>query len=146
MRRLKWFIPGLSLLLLTAVLLGGCGVAQTDYDKLSDDYEAAKEELAQMKELYPPRDFSSLRELEDWLRANDVSERPVSEFADEWYRKALEIQEDAAKDGYIISVDYDVFEDDEVTVWCVAIVNGSLFLWDPETDDIEEDDFFGTVK
>jgi hypothetical protein len=85
--------------------------------------------------------------LEDWLSNNDISEEPITEYADDWYRKALRIQEDALEDGYIVSADYDLWEDGETaSVWCVAIVRGRVFFWDPESDELTEEIFFGTVK
>ena len=122
MKRFNWLVIGLVVFCLAMIPLAGC---------------AAKPEF---------RDFSSLSELEDWLRANDVSERPTSEYAEAWFRKALEIQEDALKDGYIISADYDVITETELFVWCTAVVNGRVFFWDPETDDVYEEYAFGTVK
>lgn len=118
---------------------------KADYGELNANYEAANKELAEIKEVYPPRDFSSLSELRDWLLENDVSERPITQYGEEWYRKALEIQEDALKDGYIVSADYDVV-DEGISVWCTAIVNGRLFFWDPETDEVTEESSLGTVK
>ena len=125
---------------LTVILLSGCGVSQAEYDEL-------EAELNDLKEVCPPRDFSSIAELEDWLSDNDISEEPITQYADEWYRKALRIQEDALEDGYIVSADYDLLEDGEsALVWCVAIVRGRVFFWDPETDEVIEEIFFGTVK
>ena len=86
-----------------------------------------KAELAEIKEVYPPRDFSSLSELRDWLLENDVSEKPITTYMEDWYGRALEIQEDALKDGYIISVDYDYYEEeDSYEAWCVTIINGYI--------------------
>lgn len=111
------------------------------------DYEAVKQELAEIKEVYPPRDFSSLTELEDWLAENDVSERPATEYASGWYGKALEIQEDALKDGYIVSADYDYYEEtDDYTMFCVTIIDGDIWYWDPETDEPLQDYSLGKVK
>lgn len=129
-----------GMLSLIVLLLSGCGVSTAEY-------EALQAELDGIKEVYPPTDFSSLAELEDWLENNDISEEPITEYADEWYRKALRIQEDALEDGYIVSADYDIWEDGETaTVWCVAIVRGRVFFWDHETDEVTEEIFFGTVK
>jgi len=114
---------------LTTLLLAGCGISKTEYEALQSEYDTLEAELDGIKEVYPPRDFSSISELEDWLSTNDVSEKPITEYADEWYRKALEIQEDALEDGYIVSADYDIWEDGETaSVWCVAIVRGRAFF------------------
>ena len=121
MKHLNWLVVGLVILCLAMVPLAGC-VAKSEY-----------------------RDFSSLRELQDWLLANDVSERPPTQYADAWYSKALEIQEDALKDGYIVSADYDAMEEG-VVVWCTTVINGKVFYWDPETDEVFEEYYLGTVK
>jgi hypothetical protein len=140
MSNVRWTALVVGIVSLTALLLSGCGVSRASYSALET-------ELNEMKEICPPADFSSLSELEDWLSANEVSEEPITEYADDWYRKALTIQEDALEDGYIISADYDLSEDGEsASVWCVAIVRGRVFFWDPETDYVTEEFFFGTVK
>ena len=51
------------------------------------------------------------------------------------------------KDGYIISADYDYDEvEDLYVVWCVAVITGRIFCWDPETDEVFEEFGLGTVK
>ena len=111
------------MLALAVVFLGGCGGSAAH------------------------RDFSSMSELRDWLLDNDVSEKPATTYAEDWYGRALEVQEDAFADGYIISVDYDMLEDGEsVLVWCTTVINGRVFYWDPETDDVFEDYTLGTVE
>jgi len=43
--------------------------------------------------------------------------------------------------------DVDYNEDDDVYfVFCVTIINGKVFYWDPETDEVFEYDVLGTVK
>ena len=154
MRRFNWWLVGMVILSLAVVLLVGCGVSPSDYDALQADYdelntknEAVEKELAEIKEVYPAEDFSSLSELKDWLLENDVSEKPDITYADDWYGRALEVQEDALRDGYIVSVDYDYdAEDDSYFVWCTTIINGRIFYWDPEIDDVFEENDLGTVK
>ncbi len=120
---------------------------QADYDELNANYVSTKNELAEIKEVYPPKDFSSLSELQDWLVENEVSERAPTTFAENWYSKALEIQEDALKDGYIISVDLDYAPEAELFyVACVTIINGDIWYWDPETDEPTQYYGFGKVK
>jgi hypothetical protein len=123
MKGLKWLLIGSLTLALAVVFLGGCGGSAEH------------------------RDFSSMSELRDWLLENDISEKPATTYAEDWYGRALEVQEDAFADGYIISVDYDMLEDGEsVLVWCTAVINGRVFYWDPETDDVFEDYTLGTVE
>ena len=123
MKRFHWLPIGLIALCLIVTPLVGCG-AECEY-----------------------RDFSSLTELEEWLQANDVSDRPTAEYASEWYRKALEIQEDALRDGYIVSADYDYdAETDSYTVYCITIIDGDIWYWDPETDEPYIDYSLGKIK
>ncbi len=154
MKRFNWLLIGSVILILDMVLLVGCGVSQSDYealqadyDELDANYEAVEAELAEIKEVYPPKDFPSLTALNDWLLENDVSEKPATTYADDWYGRALEVQEDALRDGYIVSADYDYDPAEEIyVVWCITIINGRVFFWDPETDEVFEDSLIGTVK
>ncbi len=175
MKKYKWLFMGALVLCLAIVSLAGCGVSkadydalqaenadlttelaaaqsdltalQNDYDALDADYQAASSELAVLEAVYPPRDFSSISELEDWLRNNDVSEEPITTYAEAWYRKALKIQEDALADGYVISADYDYdAQTDIYFVYCVAIIDGDIWYWDPETDEPHVDYSLGKVK
>ena len=152
MKRFNWLLIGSVVVCLALVSLAGCGVStseyetlQTDYDELNANYAAVGAELAEIKEVYPPRDFSSLSQLQDWLLANDVSEKPTTTYADDWYGRALELQEDALEDGYVVSADYDATEEG-AAVWCTTIINGRIFYWDPETNEVFEEYAFGTVK
>ncbi len=123
MKRFNWLLIGLLVPCLVTVSLVGC-MGKCDF-----------------------RDFSSISELEEWLLTNDVSERPTTDYAEGWYRKALEIQEDALSDGYIISADYDYDAmTDTYSVFCVAIIDGDIWYWDPETDEPFVDYSLGKVK
>jgi len=161
MKRLSWGLIVAVVLGTAIALLAGCGVPQSeyealqaeynalnaDYESLQADYYAVSSELAEMQLLYPPKDFPSLTALKEWLLENDVSQKPVTTYGEDWYGRALEVQEDALKDGYVVSADYDYnSEEGTYTVWCVTIVNGRVFYWDPETDEVLEDTTMGTVK
>lgn len=112
-----------------------------DYDTLCSDYETVAAELAGIEGIYPPKEFSSFNELEDWLLANDVSGKPITTTYWAWYQRALEVQIDALADGYIVSVDFDWYDEQgRYGVWCTAVINDEIWFWDPETDDIQ---FFG---
>ena len=140
MKILRWCLPCLVILVLSTMAITGCGVSQSDYD-------AVKNELDAIKEVYPPGEFSSRIELEDWLSKNNISEKPDSTYVDGWFSKALEIQEDALLDGYIVSADYDYFEDDDLyTVFCTTIIEGYVWYWDPESDEVFSDAYLGKVK
>ena len=114
---------------------------ETDLANLQDDlaglqtlHDSTQAELADIKQLYPPRDFSSEQELREWLAANDVSDLPPLSMLDveHRYARALMIQEDALADGYIISVDFDA----PIYVACIAIIDGYLWVWEPESDNV----------
>jgi outer membrane murein-binding lipoprotein Lpp len=121
-------------------LLTELNTLQDEKDSLQADYNVVNSELTEIKEVYPPRDFSSRRELEDWLIKNDVSEKPDVTDAESWLSRALEIHDDALLDGYIIFVDYDYdVADDTYAVFCTTLINGYFWYWDPETDEISQD-------
>ncbi|MBM4433186.1 MAG: hypothetical protein FJ025_04230 [Chloroflexi bacterium] len=85
MKRFKWPVLGLVVVLVVILSLAGCvskstyealqedyakltadyDELQNDYDDLDADYEAVSNELAAIGEIYPPRDFSSLAELRE---------------------------------------------------------------------------------
>jgi hypothetical protein len=123
MKHFSRLLVFLAVLGLIAITLGGCGGE------------------------CQPRDFASYEELTQWLQANDVSEQPVSDYASEWYYKALLVQEDALKDGYTVSAAYyyDTATDTYV-VYCVTIIDGDIWCWDPETDQPYADYSLGKVK
>jgi outer membrane murein-binding lipoprotein Lpp len=120
---------------------------QSEKNSLQAQYATVSNDLTEIQQVYPPRNFSSRRELEDWLLANDVSEKPVTPDVEAWIGRALEVQEDALADGYVVSMDYDG-PDEEGYYWvfCTTVINGSIYYWDPETDEIWQDTSLGTVE
>jgi hypothetical protein len=123
MKRFSWLLIALVAICLLFTALAGCGTK------------------------CQPRDFASYEELSQWLQANDVSEQPISDYASEWYYKALQVQEDALKDGYTVSAAYyyDAATDSYV-VYCITIIDGDIWCWDPETDQPYADYSLGKVK
>ena len=119
---------------------------QSDFSNLQTNYDAIDQQLADIQTIFPQREFSSAYELQSWLDANPVSTRPTTTYA-AWYANALQLQADALNDGYIISVsfDYDPNED-AVFVYCETVIDGWIWFWDPETDDILQYTFFGPVN
>ena len=161
MNYLRWCLPCLIVLVLITTAITGCGVAQSEYDallaqkqalendfnSLQTEYDAVKNELSSIQEVYPPREFSSRTELEDWLFLNDASEKPASTYVDGWFAKALEIQKDAYLDGYIVSADYDYFEEEDTyTVFCTTMIDGYVWYWDPDSDEVASDTYLGKIK
>ena len=109
---------------------------QADYDELNADYDDASQQLADIQEVYPPGDFASPTELQAWLNSNTVSILPPPTTYEDWYGRALQVQEDALKDGYIVSVDIDYYPDEDAfEIVCVTVIGGYLWVWYPETDE-----------
>ena len=109
---------------------------QSELDAAESELKDVNDEMAEIKKLYPPRHFDSYSELRDWLLLNDVSERQPIEDAETWYEKALDIQETALENGYIVSAWIEYYEEpDTFTVACTAVVDGDIWWWDPEYDD-----------
>ena len=144
MKRVIWLPLGLVGLIVVLVLLfvsrSQYGELEADYDALQADlasvqasYDSLEQELDNIKKVYPPRDFSSEEELKNWLLQNDVSDMPAPSLTDieARYALALKIQEDALADGYIISADFDY----PIYIFCVAIIDGYIWVCEPESDD-----------
>jgi len=170
MKHLKVLSLVLAIIFLTLLALAGCGsgisqadydtllgqktaleadkqTLQTNYNSLQADYDSVNDELNQIKKVYPPRDFSSRTELENWLTQNTVSEQPSVTTVEAWIGRALEIQEDALLDGYVVSVDYDYNTDDETyDIFCTTVISGYVWYWYPGADDIYQDTNLVAVK
>jgi len=139
----------MTLLLLVSLVVSGCApsVSQTEYDAVIAERDEGQAELARLQEICPPSNFESLTELDTWLASNTVSEEAQSIYADAWLRKALRLQQDALAEGYIVSVDYDYDIDTELfSIYCTTVINGTLFFWDPETDEVFEEIGFTTLQ
>ncbi len=72
----------------------------TDYDGLNVNYGSVSEELAEIKEVYPPRYFKDYDELQNWLdkALPEIDTDKTEE------KQHLDLQELALLDGYIWSV------------------------------------------
>jgi len=108
---------------------------QANYNKLNDENNSVKQELATIKKVYPARYFSSLTELRNWLNGNNISERSVTTTAEGLYAKALDLQEAAMKDGYIISAFIEHLQGGSFYIGCKAVIDGNIYSWNVETDE-----------
>jgi hypothetical protein len=136
MARYGWLITVVGLVVVLS-MSSQLAQAQSDKNQLQSDLDTANADLADIQAVFPPRNFSSSTELEDWLQSNSISLQPPATTYEEWYSKALQRQADALADGFIISVDYDYFFDDVneyFSVWNIAVIDGIIWFWDPETD------------
>ncbi|MEE8194667.1 MAG: hypothetical protein V3T73_04120 [Dehalococcoidales bacterium] len=118
---------------------------QGDLNQLQDDYDDVSQELSGLKDAPPARYFSSVSELERWLLTNPISNEPWANNWPEMYDKALRLQQAAADDGYIISVQYHYCEEagDLEYIACTAYINGFLWIWLPEYYVVYSDAIFG---
>lgn len=139
---------GVSLLLVASLMVSGCssGISEEELAAVELERDTAQQALADLQEICPLKNFESLTKLDTWLASNTVSEEPDTSWADAWFRKALRIQQDAMEDGYLINADYEVYPDDYITVSCTAVIDGKLFWWDPEDDEVFEEFNLGTVQ
>jgi len=82
MKRFNWWLIGLVAVCLSMIPLAGCmGVSQSKYEALQAEYEAVNQELTEIKEVYPPRDFESYSELSEWVSKHIKPQRST---ADKW--------------------------------------------------------------
>ncbi len=105
---------------------------QDDLTGLQTVYDSTQAELADIKQRYPARNFAS--------------EQAEATTVEEMYAKGLAIQEAAAKDGYLISVDFEVPYSFYYFVYCVAIIDGEIWLWEVETDELFKAENWDSVK
>jgi len=104
-------------------------------DRLNSEAAQISSELAKLRTKYPPRRFRDASELEDWL--SEQPNTPVSSDAILWLSHGLELQEKAAEDGYIISVELSSTGNNLYVTYCsAALQDNSYYFWDPETDEI----------
>ena len=65
-----------------------------------------------------------------------VTHKKTTKYIDETFRAALEVQSAGLKDGYLISVIYDMDDTTEYEgdgwIFCGALVNGQYYMWSPE--------------
>ena len=133
MGKKKGAILILVILLIASIIpiFSSCGIAQDEYDSVVAERDNLQSEMDEIKAVYPPREFNSLTELEDWIRNN---KQPFHEYIDETFRSAIKVQEQGIEDGYLINILYDEDDTDPSSGWVFngTLVNGRFYVWDPE--------------
>ena len=111
---------------------------ESEHGKLQANYENLQKELTDIKKVYPPHDFASVKDLQDWISQNI---QPESKYLEDNFRSALKVQTAGIKEGYLISVMYDVDDSKPNTGWIynATTVDGALYYWDPSNTDVYED-------
>ena len=111
---------------------------QADLASTQAKLDSTKQELSEVKAVYPLKNFPDLHALEEWLAGQPDFARASDDII--WYQHALELQESAARDGYLVSATIYIGEISSgkfYMVYCLAVVgDGDLYVWDPDTKDI----------
>ena len=103
---------------------------QNELDTMVNEKDALQNELDMIRAVYPPRDFSSVTELEKWALRNRM---PSDINFESLFRAAFEVQQLGIQDGYLISVIYDENDKEPGSGWvfCGALANGRFYIWEP---------------
>jgi len=114
----------LILVVMSMIGLSGCVVSKSSYEVLES-------KLTKMESLYPPRDFKSYSELQAWASAH-LEPVPMPDSVEKHFGIALRVQEEAAKEGFLVSANL-APEGDYYRVANTAVANGRLYCWSPVT-------------
>ena len=137
-----WAANLLGLVVLLVLLI----LSRTQHSDLQADYDAISQQMTNISAVFPPDEFASTAELQAWLNANPISEQPTATYV-EWFSSAFQLQRDALNDGYIISVDFDYDQaEDALYINCQTVIDGWIWYWDPETDDITQYTHVGPIN
>jgi len=145
----------LTVFLITVILCTGC-IAEADYKELQSNYEAlklenisleedlleCKEKLNNLEAVCPLKYFKDLTELNEWLNTQPVKEPilfqvPLDQPGNyskgvRTCRNAVELQEAAAQDGYLISASLShITESVYVGINIAILENGDLYAISP---------------
>jgi len=155
MTTLKWLLA-LSVIM---VLLAGCtsnSKYQVAVDKnttlgqqvtdLTSQLNTLQGKYDQIAKVYPPRGFATLKDLTAWLAKDKTSDIPPSDSMESLYSKALGQQAAMLKDGFVMSVDQEVINDQIYYVFGTTVIGGQVWVWDIETDDPYQPVGFGPVS
>ena len=139
----------ISGLLAIIILATGCGISQSEYDKVVAENHALQEIVLSKNEsltsanktitelnkqianmVNPPKYFENRTSIENWL--NLTPKLGVSKDVEQWYQFALYYQQKALKAGYYLSVSYNI-KGKEINVTCdVITIDGYLFFFNPD--------------
>ena len=134
-------------LLVILVLVGGClGISAETYakvlserDMLEDELDGLKRELSAVSDCSPAMPlsgFSTVSEFKDWITEH---EQPETTYFSDAFLAALKVQEQAAKDGYLMGISIDILafvDGEEANIGVTTFLGDELYWWFVE--DIEE--------
>lgn len=115
MKRLKWPIIIITIVLFTTMGLTGCFIG--GFNGTGSSVE----------------DFPDYDTLVSWVEGNTQSFEE-GDGAEAWYKAALDVQQAASADGYLVSavITVNPGNPEEYLVWCTAMADGNLYWWYPE--------------
>ncbi|MEL7562558.1 hypothetical protein [Dehalogenimonas sp. 4OHTPN] len=161
MKRWRWLLPIATLIM----LLPGC-TSNAKYQEALDQNAALSSQVADLNsqitnlsgqvstlqtnyekisKVFPPRDFTSLQELKDWVAKDKTDQQPAPATIEELYSRGLKMQLAALNDGFIISIDQEFVTDAFFFIFGIAVVNNEIWVWDIEDDDLYQPIGWGTV-
>jgi hypothetical protein len=93
-------------------------------------------ELAKIKKVHPERYFETKEALENWLANYDVPDLKGI-YSENHLARALQVQKDAAGDGYLFNIYIDYYPDSE-DFWLVmqTTAAGVVYFWYPTTGEL----------
>lgn len=94
-----------------------------------------KQETVVVTEL---RDFKNVEQLEAWLVKDNTDSYTYVEGVRQCCWFAHTLQENAAKDGYLINEEFLVFDDGEGHACDSVVINGVVWFIEPQTDEVWE--------
>lgn len=114
-------------------------VSSKDYKELQTKYEdvlQAKTNLSQELtacEAKWPRYFHDESELRDWIKKNLT---PDETSTDKQYSRAVQLQEKALNEGFILSACVDQTSTEAFTVFMMAVAGHKIYWWLPQEGEL----------
>ena len=118
---------------------GQLQILQSEKDALVADLASAEgelqgvqDELAHLKDIYPPKNFPSLKALKDWLAQDDTDSHEYIEGEFDCDDFALMLQQHAFEDGYKIDMQYS--DNDDLHAMNSTIIGNYFYFIEPQSD------------
>jgi hypothetical protein len=118
---------------------GQLQILQSEKDALVADLASAEgelqgvqDELSHLKDIYPPKNFPSLKALKDWLAQDDTDSHEYIEGEFDCDDFALMLQQHAFEDGYKIDMQYS--DNDDLHAMNSTIIGNYFYFIEPQSD------------
>ena len=117
----------------------------TDVERLDAEYSALELTYEELSAVFPPRDFDSVEELQNWLANDTTDSLPPASTIEEQYSRGLKMQLAALNDGFIISIDQEYINEYFFFILGIAVIDGNTWVWQIDTDEIYQPIGWGPV-